>query len=66
LVEKYGGKRALSKPRRRYDSNKWILEKQDTRELTGFNWLRIGINEGLVKFVINFRFPKKVGNLLTS
>lgn len=60
-------KRALSKPRRRYDDTyKWILEKQNTREWPGFNWLRIGTNEGLVNLVMNFRVPHKAGSFLTS
>jgi hypothetical protein len=49
LVGRPEGKRPLGRPRRRWEDNiKTDLRRQRSKGRTGFSWLRIGSNGGLL------------------
>jgi hypothetical protein len=49
LVEKFGGKRPLGKPRSRWEQNiKMYLKNLRVRDLSVFIWLRVGFSDGLL------------------
>jgi hypothetical protein len=55
LVGKHEGKRPLGRPRSGWEDNKRMdLEKQSEMVLTGFIWLRVRANGGIV---LNLRLP---------